>query len=666
LLPPADRPPEPEETLAKNDSILIDGIIGQKVADGIPSGDKGEAFEYFSFGQILKNYDLSEEDIDTGWVDGRHDGGIDGFFIFVNGHLISNIASFSWPRSHAQLDIFVISCKYHDTFKESTLNSILATVQEIFDLSLDECDLKGAYSKDIVNARKLLVEAYKRLAITSPEMNLKFVYSSRGDTADIGESVRARSEQITHAADGFFSNANVTFAFLGAKELIERYRETKQFTLEIPFQDHLAGTGEGYIVVVKLGDYYRFVCDEKGNLRRYLFDSNVRDYLGENKVNEDIATSLKTELVPDFWWLNNGITILTTKAVINGKNMMMQDIQVVNGLQTTETIYRHFGSGSRKSLDRTLSIKIIVSQDEKLRDQIIRATNNQSAIEQSALHATDKIQRDIEQILERHEFYYERRKNYYRNIGQPPARFVTPLFVAAGFIAIVLKDPATAAELKSRFMRNQSNYDKVFSDKTPIEVWPRIVAILKAADSEMLLAPRHHVRHGERTLRYWRGLIGILFAAKSFGTFDFTLTDIVGIEVGNINGALVSDCWKFIKVLRKGSRSPGKSLVKEVCAEFAKLHSLGGVESVGRRNLTTFHFTKSSSADVSVSAAFIDQVDTALPPQPWPVGTHLKVAEELGVAPKLVSSAIRRLIDSGRRHEQFRGELFDGDGPKGA
>jgi hypothetical protein len=401
------------------------------------------------------------------------------------------------------------------------------------------------------------VEAYKRLAITSPEMNLKFVYSSRGDTADIGESVRARSEQITHAADGFFSNANVTFAFLGAKELIERYRETKQFTLEIPFQDHLAGTGEGYIVVVKLGDYYRFVCDEKGNLRRYLFDSNVRDYLGENKVNEDIATSLKTELVPDFWWLNNGITILTTKAVINGKNMMMQDIQVVNGLQTTETIYRHFGSGSRKSLDRTLSIKIIVSQDEKLRDQIIRATNNQSAIEQSALHATDKIQRDIEQILERHEFYYERRKNYYRNIGQPPARFVTPLFVAAGFIAIVLKDPATAAELKSRFMRNQSNYDKVFSDKTPIEVWPRIVAILKAADSEMLLAPRHHVRHGERTLRYWRGLIGILFAAKSFGTFDFTLTDIVGIEVGNINGALVSDCWKFIKVLRKGSRSPG-------------------------------------------------------------------------------------------------------------
>ena len=92
----------------------------------------------------------------------------------------------------------------------------------------------------------------------------------------------------------------MTFEFLGAKELIERHRETKQFTLELPIQDHLAGTGEGYIAVVKLNDYYRFVCDDKGNLRRYLFDSNVRDYLGENKVNEDIAASLENEWFPTF------------------------------------------------------------------------------------------------------------------------------------------------------------------------------------------------------------------------------------------------------------------------------------------------------------------------------------------------------------------------------
>jgi len=39
-------------TMAKNDSILIDGIIAQRAADKKPSDDIGEVFEYFSFEQI--------------------------------------------------------------------------------------------------------------------------------------------------------------------------------------------------------------------------------------------------------------------------------------------------------------------------------------------------------------------------------------------------------------------------------------------------------------------------------------------------------------------------------------------------------------------------------------------------------------------------------------
>jgi hypothetical protein len=384
--------------MAKNDSILIDGIVAQRVADGKPSDNKGEVFEYFSFEQVLKEYDLSDEELESGSVDGRHDGGIDGFYIFVNGHLASETSFITWPKSHVQVDVIVISCKHHDTFKEATLNSMLATVQELFDLSRDATELKGAYSSSILKARSLLVRVYERLAITNPKLNLSFVYCSRGDTTDIGESVKARSDQICHAAASFFSNVSAAFTFMGATELIERYRRVKQFTLELPFQDHLAGSAGGYIVIAQLADYYRFICDEHGNLRRYLFDSNVRDFLGDNKVNVDIAASLGDESAPDFLWLNNGVTILATNAVISGKNMIMQDIQVVNGLQTTESIYRHFHAGSTCSSNRTLSIKIIVSGDDRLRDQIIRATNNQSAIEQAALHATDKIQRDIEQI----------------------------------------------------------------------------------------------------------------------------------------------------------------------------------------------------------------------------------------------------------------------------
>jgi hypothetical protein len=157
-----------EGTLAKNDSILVEGIIAQKVADVIPSGDTGEAFEYFCFEQILKNYDLSQEEIDVGWVDSRHDGGIDGFFIFVNGHLVSDPSSFSWPKSHSKVEIFIISCKHHNTFKEATLNRILASVQEILDLSREDAQLKGAYSaKAMLEKAIAAVKADKAKALAS-------------------------------------------------------------------------------------------------------------------------------------------------------------------------------------------------------------------------------------------------------------------------------------------------------------------------------------------------------------------------------------------------------------------------------------------------------------------------------------------------------------------
>src|SRR5262249_40629514 len=152
----------------------------------------------------------------------------------------------------------------------------------------------------------------------------------------------------------------------------------------------------------------------------------------------------------DFWWLNNGVTILATDATVVGKTINLVDIQIVNGLQTTESVYRHFQSGGRTTDDSSLMIKIIVSKDSRHRDRIIQATNNQNVVDPAGLWASDKVQRDIEEFLERHGWYYERRKNYYKNIGKPRDRFVTPLFLAGGFAALVMKNPARGAKLRSK------------------------------------------------------------------------------------------------------------------------------------------------------------------------------------------------------------------------
>ncbi|MDX2069791.1 MAG: AIPR family protein [Haliscomenobacter sp.] len=441
--------------MAKNDKILIDGIIDEKVELKIPSDKRDEVFEYFVFEQLLKDYDLSKDEILFGSVDGRNDGGIDGFFIFVNGHLLTGTEKFVWPKSGSVLELWIITCKHHDTFKQAPLDNLVASISELFDFGIENEHLQGDYSEELLLQRNNFKLAYRKASSKLTSFKLNFYYASRGNTEELGESIISRANQLEKLAIDCFGNCVTNFFFYGSTELIDLFRKKPNFTLELPFSDYLS-SGETYILLAKLKDYYHFISDQN-KLRRYLFDSNVRDFMGLNRVNEDIRNTLENENSPDFWWLNNGVTILATNAVIVGKSIQIQDIQIVNGLQTSESIFRYFGLGAKDSNNRSVLVKVIVSNNTANRDEIIRATNNQTTVELSALHATDKIQRDIEDALKLNDFFYERRTNYYKNQGITPDKILTPLYLASGFVNLILKSPEQATNLKARFMRNEDS-----------------------------------------------------------------------------------------------------------------------------------------------------------------------------------------------------------------
>ena len=412
--------------MAKNDRFLLDGIVDDRVAARSPSDKRDEAFEYLAFEQVMKDFDLSNDELLSGWIDGRQDGGIDGFFILVNGHLLQDPEAFIWPRTGSDLRVFLISCKHHETFKQATLDAIVATLTELLDFGIEDASLQGAYSEALLRKRNNLRYAYRKLSPRLSSFSIDISYASRGDTLDIGTEVRSRADQLRALVKDYFGSCKSHFTFVGSTELVGLHRKIPNFTLELPFVEALA-KGERYVVLVRLSDYFKFVSDEDGKLRRYLFESNVRDFMGLNRVNEDIRSTLENKESPDFWWLNNGVTILATSASITGKSIQASEIQIVNGLQTTESIYRYLSSSGSATDDRCVLVKVIVTRDEAVRDAIIRATNNQTDVELASLHATDKIQRDIEDALSRSGLSYERRKNYYVNLGHTPAEIVTPL-----------------------------------------------------------------------------------------------------------------------------------------------------------------------------------------------------------------------------------------------
>ncbi len=150
--------------MAKNDKVLLDGIIDDRVEKKLPSTHRDEAFEYLAFEQILKDFDLSRDEIDRGSVDGRNDGGIDGFFIFINGHFLSDPEDFVWPRTGAEVDVWLITCKHHDTFRQAPLDNMVASLTELLDFGLEPSKFKGDYSEEICKCRENLKLAYRKLS----------------------------------------------------------------------------------------------------------------------------------------------------------------------------------------------------------------------------------------------------------------------------------------------------------------------------------------------------------------------------------------------------------------------------------------------------------------------------------------------------------------------
>ena len=99
--------------MATNDTILIDGILDNIISsynmENTPE-NRGKAFEDFAISELLKNYDLTHDQILDGLVDGGDDGGIDGLYFFVNGNYIADKSTISRSEEVCNLNILSHSC----------------------------------------------------------------------------------------------------------------------------------------------------------------------------------------------------------------------------------------------------------------------------------------------------------------------------------------------------------------------------------------------------------------------------------------------------------------------------------------------------------------------------------------------------------------------------
>lgn len=468
--------------MTKNSEIILSQILQDKNNEIAPEIGAADFFEIFTAEQATKNFELSYEEIQAGIVDGEHDGGIDSFYTFVGGECVGEEVDFTIPKMNASLEAVIIQSKSASGFSETPIDKMISSLTRLLSLSEDYNRLPQ-YNEEVKSRADIFRKSYRRLASKFPFLKIRIIYACKKSTDNLHPNIRLKSEELKGRIKGLFDEAEVVFEFWGAKELLSLARVKPTQTFELTFDQSLNGSN-GYIALVKLPSFYRFLLGGGSDIRSDLFEANVRDYQGSTEVNQEIAGTLERGGKDDFWWFNNGVTVLASRASSAGSTITIENPQIVNGLQTSSEIGRFFSEAERDD-NRAVMVKIVASEDEEVRDRIIKATNSQNQVPSASLRATDKIQRDIEHHLKAHGYFYDRRKNFYKNEGKPASRIISIGLMAQSVMTLFRGEPDNARARPSSLIKNDDVYNSIFSDTYALDAY--LVAAVTIRSIELAL-----------------------------------------------------------------------------------------------------------------------------------------------------------------------------------
>lgn len=461
---------------------LVDGLVKSR-ADDLGIANQDEAFMSVAHEQVLLKFDLSKDDIDAGLTDGSLDGQIDAMYVIVNGISLRGEEGEDIPdKGPLDVDLILIQSKNTKGFEENPLKIIRSTIDDLLDLSKTYDGHIEGYNSKIQDlfavARRVLFETSGRaLRVTAT-----VYYITKASTANIHETVINTSRNLTDRISKAAGTRDVKFEFIGAEELIalSRLPRTRQKRL----QNHKvisSSAADSFACLTTIGALVDFLTDEHGVLIRSFFDANVRDFLGKSEVNEAIKKTLHEIDEGDFWWFNNGITIVASEIDQKGEVLTLTDPLLVNGLQTSNVIYAFMTDPAvadeikEKRRNQILLVKIIQPSSEKARDDVIKATNSQTHIPKAYLRGMDHVHRNIEDHLKSRGLYYERRKNQYRIAGKKATEIVTLSEMAQALMAAILFRPADARGRPTTLLKSDEDYVSLFSDKYPLDSFLNII-----------------------------------------------------------------------------------------------------------------------------------------------------------------------------------------------
>lgn len=524
--------------MSKNSQILLDNLIEKEFQNNEGFGSVSDYFEFFSASQILKNQELSDDEVENGIVGKALDGGCDAIYLFLNNLLITpDVVEFISAPKDSMLELIIIQSKKTTSFGEDAVMKWKTIVSNLLDLSNKIADFKARYNPEVLEAFTTFREIYTRLIASRIKLKLKFYYATLA--SELHPNVIQQGDELKNIVKGLFPNALVEVYFVDSDNLFDMYNTVVENRVNLKLADiPISPNQKNYVALVELKNYYNFIVNDNGEVRKSYFDSNVRDYQGKNNVNSSISETLQRTDANDFWWLNNGVTVLASEAtLVNNRELQIVNPEIVNGLQTSMEIYNYF-SDNKAALDeekRSVLVRIIVPDSEASRDQIIFATNNQTNIPKATLRVTDPIHLQIEMYFKSRGLFYDRRKNYYKNQGHKPAEIVGVSFLAQCLITIFLKKPDYARARPSTLLNDEKTYNELYKKDIDLEVFYR-VALLGKKIQKNVKSVSDYTPAEKSDIMYY-----VLYAviAHVLNKQDVKPSDIVNLDMDSVTDEII-------------------------------------------------------------------------------------------------------------------------------
>ncbi|ASE53035.1 abortive phage resistance protein [Stenotrophomonas maltophilia] len=294
----------------------------------------------------------------------------------------------------------------NSNFEQNGITAMINAIRHIFDPSADLGAINDRLRVKVEQARSLIRDGLiPRVRAIACNNGLKWNADAEQSIDRAGFGDQVTWEHVNHDT------------LIGILQSIKPVDETLRLTGKAMVEDmNFSRVCVGRMPVSEVAALMR-------NHGEKLLERNIRRYLGlhGNRVNEGIRTTLHSTTPENFYFFNNGLTLVCDKFTYNALQqgdfqVKVKNLQIVNGGQSCMTILKTAEELEKAGQSLPVQASVLVRLYELTSDnddvvlQITHATNSQNPVDLKDLRANDAKQQQLEQSIQDLGYTYRRKR----------------------------------------------------------------------------------------------------------------------------------------------------------------------------------------------------------------------------------------------------------------